>query len=553
MMDFLAFDSEHRLRAENLAFDIDVWYPLLAHFTFRTTFLPLRRKEAEAIRAFHDVSWRHCRDSLTSEEVKCLQRLEEDIKKELDFNFSNQPVMLRLCGRSPKDGDPLDAETLHKQYDLHLRQLLRGEGVMISADEAVKYEEVNAEMKIKAISKVSTLKVRNAQDAMSLLLTSERVYADMIDWLRFGEPEQIVLREWQDDLTMDNEFRLYVYKGAVTAISQYDHYGYYPHLESQREFLQSGLIELWRSIHAELGDETLSYVVDIGYLPSHDKFILIELSPFSPCTGAALFSWSRDKELLEGNRPMEFRLKRKEDVHPQLDEIIQLNWEERWRKELCPYWEWFDTAIDDSSSTTTGVAGWMGNVSKWLGVSQPAASSQPSEVPKHKLFVYGTLKRGFQWNTKYLSPRLGATFIGVVETCAAYPLVIGDCGVPYLLGDMPGEGQIIKGELWMVCDEALQGLDEYEGLSKGYYCRREIEVMSPSKNFNVVEKQLANVYMVQTSFKDLRDKPCVNEYTQNNSNYLAIQHILVKQVAYYKAPSTWGKTTDVISVVAPTT
>lgn len=29
---------------------------------------------------------------------------------------------------------------------------------------------------------------------MNLLLTSERVYADMIDWLDYGEPEQIVLR-----------------------------------------------------------------------------------------------------------------------------------------------------------------------------------------------------------------------------------------------------------------------------------------------------------------------------------------------------------------------
>jgi hypothetical protein len=33
---------------------------------------------------------------------------------------------------------------------------------------------------------------------MSLLLSSERVYAEMIDWIEFGEPEQIVFREFDE-------------------------------------------------------------------------------------------------------------------------------------------------------------------------------------------------------------------------------------------------------------------------------------------------------------------------------------------------------------------
>lgn len=41
--DRLAIYSEHKLRAENLPFDIDVWYPALEKFTFRTEFIPLRR------------------------------------------------------------------------------------------------------------------------------------------------------------------------------------------------------------------------------------------------------------------------------------------------------------------------------------------------------------------------------------------------------------------------------------------------------------------------------------------------------------------------------
>lgn len=48
-LDQLQINSEHRLRSENLPFDIDVWYPVMAPFTFRTQFVPLTRTEATAI------------------------------------------------------------------------------------------------------------------------------------------------------------------------------------------------------------------------------------------------------------------------------------------------------------------------------------------------------------------------------------------------------------------------------------------------------------------------------------------------------------------------
>ena len=52
------FDSEHRLRSENLPFDIDVWYRPLARFTFPSLFIPLTRRAASAIVRNYDVAWR---------------------------------------------------------------------------------------------------------------------------------------------------------------------------------------------------------------------------------------------------------------------------------------------------------------------------------------------------------------------------------------------------------------------------------------------------------------------------------------------------------------
>lgn len=91
------------------------------------------------------------------------------------------------------------------------------------------------------------MKVSNARDVMNLLLTSERVNVDMDDWLRslsysnvddtfrYGEPEQIVLRQWEPELTIDNEFRAFVYRNKLNGISQYDHYGVFPHLPAIKD------------------------------------------------------------------------------------------------------------------------------------------------------------------------------------------------------------------------------------------------------------------------------------------------------------------------------
>jgi hypothetical protein len=93
----LSFDSEHRLRSENLSWDIDVWYPLVKDYTFRSIFVPLRLNEAKAIKAFHDVSWRHVRPSLTDDEIQTLLSLEKTLHNCITQNFDNGAFM-RLCG-----------------------------------------------------------------------------------------------------------------------------------------------------------------------------------------------------------------------------------------------------------------------------------------------------------------------------------------------------------------------------------------------------------------------------------------------------------------------
>lgn len=82
------------------------------------------------------------------------------------------------------------------------------------------------------------------------------------------------------------------------------------------------------------------------------------------------------------------------------------------------------------------------------------------ETARRYLFVYGTLKRGFHWHNKFLSE---ACFLSEAITCHPHALVVGDSGVPYMLQDVDG-GKQVKGEVFVIDDEILVGLDEYEGV-----------------------------------------------------------------------------------------
>lgn len=112
-----------------------------------------------------------------------------------------------------------------------------------------------------------------------------------------------------------------------------------------------------------------------------------------------------------------------------------------------------------------------------------------------------------------------------------YTLVLGSCGVPYLL-DISESGKEIEGEVWNVDEETLKGLDDYEGTTKGYYTRKEIPVLI---NSCVVS---AFVYFKTTQLtekeKELIKENILSSYTldMHKKYYRPIQHIQIKQRQY---------------------
>jgi gamma-glutamylaminecyclotransferase len=536
----LMVQSEHRLRAENLPFDIDVWYPILKQFTFRTVFRPFSRQEGKAVMHYYQRRYLE-RGEFCQLDEEILLSLRDDLDKTIKTQFPNG-AFLRLCGRSPKDAEPLQREQIWQDYQARYEKLIQ-EG-----------KPKNVNTKLQVIANINWMCVRNGDEAMSLLLTSERVFADLHDWIRYGEPEQIVLREFDPRIRLDYEFRTYIHKNQLNAISQYDHYAVYPHLFPIKEKIQQRIIEKWKEVHPHVGED--SYCMDFIYYPDTDEVCVIEISPFLTCTGAALFHWVETKDILE-NGPLEFRLNQKEHLH--LADLVEANWEDRWKQKIPPWWQFFkqtpyrEPPVEQKNNVRLAgpVAG--GVISSglgfyFLGISGALAAmsvvgvscalyyffNQPSKPntawkPKneHLLFVYGTLKKGFHWNSKFLST---CEFIGAAVTKEQYPLVFGDCDVPYLLGDLPNQGRVITGELWKVDGISLAGMDDYEGCTKGYYDRRQIPVMLK----NSKKEYLASAYFKTESSEDLRSREFHSEYTleYHLANYRPIRHIQVKQQKY---------------------
>ena len=107
---------------------------------------------------------------------------------------------------------------------------------------------------------------------------------------------------------------------------------------------------------------------------------------------------------------------------------------------------------------------------------------------RHRLFVYGTLKKGFPNHDNYME---SAQLLGKYQTIEKYPLVL--CGarhVPCMIY-RPGEGHQVEGELYEVDAECLNRIDVLERIqnSDGYR-RTVIRVRSSARIHQDIKEAL---------------------------------------------------------------
>ncbi len=144
---------------------------------------------------YHDYTWRAAVNVLSAESISTIYELAASIDDAIRINgwqrlvapfssFSTSAVnrscfrvgcFVRLCGRSPKDGEPLNRQAVWSDYIRTLQSMTGYEpGSECSFDETA----VDANSRLRAITHASARSFRChcGNDVMSLLLTSERVH-----------------------------------------------------------------------------------------------------------------------------------------------------------------------------------------------------------------------------------------------------------------------------------------------------------------------------------------------------------------------------------------
>ena len=203
---------DHKYRHQNMSVDMDVWYPMLKEVTFKTYFIHIKYSEAESIINYYNYRIKHQKDAFTSKDTKILLELQNKI----DYYFNTYSdlkngAMFRLSGRSGKDMDYYDNDLIYKLYLDNLNKLSKKLN-KDTKDPNTRYIAITTLM--------NRFKVNSGKDVLNVLLTSQRLFLDMKDWLSHGGKEQIVLRKWEDSLSSEREFRCFVVNNELKAICQ---------------------------------------------------------------------------------------------------------------------------------------------------------------------------------------------------------------------------------------------------------------------------------------------------------------------------------------------
>lgn len=127
-----------------------------------------------------------------------------------------------------------------------------------------------------------------------LLIDSLRTY----ETLSLPMDHSIMIRQWEQ-IDPANEFRCFVYKNRLTAISQYHCYNYYKKLQGREEEIRDVIYRFYLKIFQHLPYEDC--VIDVILCTNTELNVkIIEFNSFGSdgMAGSGLYNWARDKNIL---------------------------------------------------------------------------------------------------------------------------------------------------------------------------------------------------------------------------------------------------------------
>jgi len=247
--------------------------------------------------------------TLSDNDEEVLRGLEEKIQRAIT-ELSPEGAFLKLSCRSPKD-----AAMTTDDYPSILREEI-DEIQKEFANEIGSNEGVNL-MDVLPVafcrSSLRSLMVKSGKEAVSLLLSSQRVYDDLLLALHRVREKgvewemEVIIREWSD-IDPATEVRVFVVDRKIVALSQYQEMYFIPQFNDPnfRKEYESNIFSLFSSLSASLpfDDCTLDFAVD----RRTKNLSIIEINPPPPLAGTPFFSWNspEDRQILREG-PYQFR------------------------------------------------------------------------------------------------------------------------------------------------------------------------------------------------------------------------------------------------------
>jgi hypothetical protein len=270
--------------------NMEVWYNSLKDFTFPTLFITLSHEELEAMLAPNEHKQRI---------VDIATKIDESVQQ------MGGKAFVKMSCRSAKDS-MVTCDEMKQIYHQNVKEDMTENEKMILLNYAY----------------LQAMGVTSGSKALDYLLKSQRIAEDLQLAKKNNTEMQIIVRKWED-IPLKHEFRCFIFKRTLTAVSQYFDLCFFKALENEKESLLASLVHKFEEVKHRVPLE--NYILDFG-ISTDGKVHIIELNPFTTTTDSCLFSWTSDKRVLFGEEPLQMRIREREMKN--LKQCIIAPWKE---------------------------------------------------------------------------------------------------------------------------------------------------------------------------------------------------------------------------------
>jgi len=294
----------------------EAYYDQIEEFTFKSVILPMTIDDTKALMDAYTKFMDGIDKDVDLSVVDA--KIDEGIRLIREKANKECKVFVRLSSRSPKDA------IYHlESFPTLIQEKLSG------------FENGREDLysKLHAFYMASTeiMGVSSGREATDLMRRSDRIQGDMEEAIKNSEPMNLIIREFVN-FPVKNELRGFVHKGVFTALTQYNNLAYFPeHIESKAEVEEK--VKSFVKVFIKAMESVLdSFVMDI-VIDDAGKVWVVEVNPFGEMAGSCLFEWSRDRAILMGREPFQFRIVDqppplgliKTEVDPRVLEVLEIH------------------------------------------------------------------------------------------------------------------------------------------------------------------------------------------------------------------------------------